>query len=122
MRAGKKNRGKEYSVYANYEACRKCQRKGECTKYNFREMWRLGCQDIVDIADERTRNNKELYRQRQEIIEHVFGTVKAVWGYRQYLCRGKAKVNAETALSYLAYNMRRTFNIFKESKIIPVFG
>jgi len=122
MRTGKKNRGKEYRVYANYGACRKCQRKIECTKYTHREMWRLGCQDIVDIADERTGKNKDLYRQRQEIIEHVFGTVKAIWGCRQYLCRGKPKVTAETALSYLAYNMRRTFNIFKESKLMPVFG
>ena len=67
--------------------------------------------------DERTRNNKELYRRRSEIVEHVFGTVKAVWGYRQYLCRGKEKVTAETALAYLAYNMRRAINIFAESRI-----
>ena len=82
----------------------------------------LSCQDIVDIVDERTRTNKELYCKRKEIVEHVFGTVKSVWGYKQYLCRGKPKVTAETALAYLAYNMRRTVNIFKESKLIPVFG
>ena len=121
-RNGKKNRGKEYRVYANYAACRKCPRKNECTKYTHREMWRLSCQDIVDIVDERTRTNKELYCKRKEIVEHVFGTVKSVWGYKQYLCRGKPKVTAETALAYLAYNMRRTVNIFKESKLIPVFG
>jgi transposase/IS5 family transposase len=120
-RTGKKKGAKEYKVYVNYEACRKCLRKSECTKYKYREVRRMVCQDIVDKVDERTRKHKGLYRQRQEIIEHVFGTVKAVWGYRQYLCRGKAKVTAETALAYLAYNMRRTVNIFKESKLIPVF-
>ena len=94
----------------------------DLTKYKYREVWRLSCQDIVDIVDERTRINKELYCKRKEIVEHVFGTVKAVWGYKQYLCRGKEKVTAETALAYLAYNMRRMVNIFKESKLMPVFG
>jgi hypothetical protein len=122
MRVGKKNGGKEYRIYANYEACGKCPEKSECTKYAYREMWRLPCQDTVDEVDERTRKNKELYRERGEIIEHVFGTVKSVWGYRQYLCRTVPKVTAETALAYLAYNMRRVVNIFKKSKLIPVFG
>ena len=43
------------------------------------------------------------------------------FGAKQFLCRGKPKVTAETALAYLAYNMRRMDNIFKESKLIPVF-
>jgi transposase len=122
MREAKKNGGKSYVVYANYEACRKCPRKEECTNYAYREIWRLPCQDVMDKVDERTRSNKDVYRKRQEIVEHVFGTVKAVWGYKQYLCRTKPKVTAETALAYLAYNMRRVFNIFTEARIKPVFG
>ena len=120
-RITKKNGGKEYRVYANYGACNKCQRKPECTKYTHRVIWRLPHQEILEIVDKRTQDNKELYRKRQEIIEHVFGTVKSIWGYRQYLCRGTTKVTAETALAYLAYNMRRTANIFTEAKVIPVF-
>jgi len=122
MRTAIKNGGNEYQVYANYEACASCQRKTECTNYRYREMWRLPYQDIIDTVDERTRNNKEQYRKRQEIVEHVFGTIKAVWGYKQYLCRGKPKVTTETALAYLAYNMRRVVTIFKEAQIMPVFG
>ena len=108
-------------VYANYGACGKCPRRAECTKYKYREMWRHGYQDVMDMVDERTRGNKELYQKRKEIVEHVFGTVKAVWGYRQYLCRGKEKATAETTLIYLAYNIRRAVNIFKESRLVPVF-
>ena len=120
-RITKKNRGKEYRVYGNYKACVRCSRRSECTTYSNRVIWRLPHQDIAEIIDERTRLNKELYRKRQEIIEHVFGTVKSVWGYRQYLCRTKSKVTAETALAYLAYNMRRAVNIFKESGLMPEF-
>jgi len=105
--------GREYWAYANYVACGKCQCKAKCTTYRYREILRLQCQDTLDTVDERTRKNKALYRKRQEIVEHVFGTIKAVWGYKQYLCRRKPKVTAETALTYLAYNMRRVFNINK---------
>jgi len=121
-RTVKKNGGREYRVYANYPACNSCPMKSECTKYKYREIIRLPCQDVVDIVDKRTRDNKELYHRRQEIVEHVFGTVKAVWGYKQFLCRGKQKVTGETSLAYMAYNMRRVVNIFKESKLMPVFG
>ena len=58
------------------------------------------------------RKNRALYRKRQEIVEHPFGTVKTVWGYKQFLCCGKVKVAAETALAYLAYNLRRAVNSF----------
>ena len=114
--------GREYRVYANYEACGICPCKAECTKGKFREVQRLACQDTLDVVDERTRSNRELYRKRQEIAEHPFGTIKAVWGFKQFLCRGKAKVTAETALSYLAYNMRRVFNISQETKLKLAFG
>ncbi|MCL2319902.1 MAG: IS1182 family transposase [Treponema sp.] len=117
----KKNGGKDYRRYANYEACAGCERRSECTKYKYREMWRLTCQDVLDVVDERMKANKEQYRKRHEVVEHVFGTVKSVWGYRQYLCRRLPKVTAETALAYLAYNIRRTVNIFKESGLLPVF-
>jgi len=75
---------------------------------------RLPYQDVLDVVEERTKKNKALYHKRGEIVEHIFGTIKAVWGYRQFLCRGKEKVGAETALACLAYNMRRAFNVYKE--------
>jgi hypothetical protein len=98
-------------VYANYSACGKCQRKSECTAYEYREVLRQKNQETLDIVDERTRKNKALYRKRQEIVEHPYGTVKAVWGFKQFLCRTKPKVTAEAALTFLAYNIRRVFNI-----------
>jgi len=107
--------GREYRVYLNAVACGNCQKKTECTKAKYCEVLRLTCQDILDEVDERLQKNKALYRKRKEIIEHVFGTVKAVWGYKQYLCRTKPKVIAETALTYMAYNLRRIFNIYKEN-------
>jgi len=53
--------------------------------------------------------------ERKKIVEHPFGTAKAVWGYKQFLCRGHEKTTGEASLVFLAYNLRRVFNIFKEN-------
>jgi len=94
-------------------ACGKCPARSKCTKWVSRKICRSPYQDALDRVDERTKNNPELYRKRAEIVEHPFGTVKKIWGYQQFLCKRKPKVNAETALAFLAYNMRRVFNILK---------
>jgi transposase len=107
-----KSKGKVYRAYENYAACRRCLRRVECTKNSWRKILRLPYQDVLDGVDRRTKTNWVLYRSRSEIVEHPFGVVKAVWGFRQFLCRGLVKVTAEVALSFLAYNFRRVFNIF----------
>ncbi|MDR3020263.1 MAG: transposase, partial [Treponema sp.] len=116
MRNKKHISGREHRVYSNTPACGKCEMKARCTNHRYREVLRLSCQDILDTVDERTRINKKLYRKRKEIVEHCFGTVKAVLGYRQFLCRTKPKVTAETALAYMAHNLRRIYNIFLENR------
>jgi transposase len=108
--------GREYRVYSNIRACEVCPVKDKCKKSPYRQIFRLPYQDELDIVDERTRSNKTLYRKRSEIVEHPFGTIKAVWGFKQFLCRTKPKVTAETALAYMAYNMRRAVNIFIENR------
>lgn len=115
MRLHKHTNKKEYRVYANYSVCARCKDKNMCTKSKHRTILRLPYQDILDTVDRRTKCNRHLYRKRQEIVEHPFGTTKAVWGFKQFLCRSKPKVTAETALAYLAYNLRRFANIFTQN-------
>ena len=54
-----------------------------------------------------TKAGKTLYKQRQQTVEPVFGIIKSVMGFRQFLLRGKEKVSLEWSLVRLAYNMRR---------------
>jgi len=115
--AKKYENGKESRIYANYQTCAECPQKSVCTKAKHRQIERMSYQDTLDIVDRRTRNNKKLYQKRREIAEHPFGTIKAVWGYKQFLCRGQLKVTAETAMACLAYNFRRVINIFKENEM-----
>jgi transposase len=111
--------GVESRRYGNYAACKGCTVKRNCTNYS-RVILRRPDEDMLGIVEERTLKNKALYRRRSEIIEHPFGTIKSVWGYRSFLCRTKAKVSAETALAFLAYNLRRFMNIMTENGTNPV--
>ena len=51
------------------------------------------------------------YRLRQQSVEPVFGIIKQVMGFRQFLLRGIDKVQGEWGLVTLAYNCRRLYNL-----------
>jgi hypothetical protein len=50
-------------------------------------------------------------RQRQDINEHIFGTIKRQWGYNHTNLSGLEKVNGEHSLIMLVYNIKRSMNI-----------
>jgi hypothetical protein len=55
----------------------------------------------------KTASGRALYKLRQQTVEPVFGIIKSVMGFRQFLLRGLAKVSLEWELVCLAYNFRR---------------
>jgi transposase len=55
----------------------------------------------------KTPAGKALYKLRQQTVEPIFGIIKSVMGFRQFLLRGLAKVSLEWELVCLAYNFRR---------------
>lgn len=55
----------------------------------------------------RTPEGKATYRRRACTVEPVFGIIKAVLGFRQFLLRGLGKVSGEWNLVCLAYNFKR---------------
>ena len=50
-------------------------------------------------------------RQRREMVEHPFGTIKARMGTTHFLIKTLPRVGAEMALHVLAYNLTRVMNI-----------
>jgi transposase len=58
-----------------------------------------------------TQAGKELYGQRKQTIEPVFGIIKSTMGFRQFMLRGKAKANLEWTLVTLSYNLKRLFHM-----------
>ena len=57
----------------------------------------------------RTLKGRAIYAKRKEISEPVFGQIKHVRGFRQFLLRGLRKVSAEWDLICLGHNMLKLF-------------
>lgn len=55
----------------------------------------------------KTVSGKALYEQRQQTVEPIFGHIKSVMGFRQFLLRGAQTVSLEWSLVCQAYNLRR---------------
>jgi transposase len=55
----------------------------------------------------RTAVGSAKYKLRQQTVEPVFGIIKSVLGFRQFLLRGREKVALEWKLVCLAYNLKR---------------
>lgn len=107
----KKNDATERS-YRNLEACSKCINKDKCTTAKRgRTITRKENEDIVEIINNRTKENKSKYSKRQEIIEHVFGTLKRNMNFTHLLLRGFKKVNGEISIAFFSYNLKRVINI-----------
>lgn len=67
----------------------------------------------------KTKEGKEKYKKRKETVEPVFGIIKSVLGFRQFLLRGLEKVNLEWDLVTLAYNFKRLYKL-TGCKLVPV--
>ena len=106
-------------LYENPKACKNCVNQERCTTNKTgRRIHRTPNQDALDIMNARMKTNEghETFSERKKIVEHPFGTTKAVWGFKQFLCRSQEKTTGEASLVFLAYNLRRVFNIFKENE------
>ena len=60
--------------------------------------------------------NTSVYSLRQQIIEHIFGTIKRQW-VTTILLKGLRKNEGEFGLIYLVYNFRRVINILGLPKL-----
>jgi hypothetical protein len=119
-----KSDGKEYektkkgrSAYfvKKYETatCLSCPLRGLCTKSKKKQrvIERSEYQDVVDENNRRVDDNPQVYKTRQQINEHPFGTVKWGWGYTYTLLKGLPKVDGEMAIIFTMYNLRRVMSI-----------
>ncbi len=55
----------------------------------------------------RTQAGRKLYAKRKSTVEPVFGIIKAVMGFRQFLLRGFESVQGEWDLVCIAWNLKR---------------
>ena len=65
----------------------------------------------------KTKKGKNIYKRRKETVEPVFGIIKQVMGFRQFMLRGIEKVNTEWSLVKVAYNFKRLHNLIGRKRL-----
>ena len=107
------NGRKSYQVkHYKTNACQGCQLRNQCTtNKRGRLIERTEYQEYVTRNNQRVNENPNYYRQRQQIIEHQFGTLKRQWHFDHTLTRTKEKVLGEVYLAFTCYNLKRTLSI-----------
>ena len=95
--------------FYNKTACGKCPHIDVCTsgKKGYRTITRGEYAKVYEDADRVFRDNLDLYKLRQQIVEHPFGTIKHTMHGGYFLLRTRRKVRCETALLFLGYNLKR---------------
>jgi hypothetical protein len=117
----KKTRDRDSYNFKKYRTpkCKVCPVKHLCTsRTGGREIDRSEYADAVEENNKRYHANTQLYRKRQEINEHIFGTIKRQWGYNHTNLTGLEKVNGEHSLIMLVYNIKRSINILGVPELI----
>ncbi len=111
---------KEIKRYYNYDVCRECEIRDQCTKAekNGRLIDHWLHKDLADEIEERTKANLDKYRKRQMLVEHPFGTVKRGMDAYYVLTKGMKSVGAEIGLLFCVYNMKRVMNLLGVEEMV----
>ena len=94
------------------QACGGCPLAARCvlpTAKGGRTITRDEFEEVRERTAERmqTAEAKDIYNQRPRIAETTFGILKNVFGLRQFLLRGLAKVKLEWHWALAAFNLKK---------------
>ena len=122
----------EYSTtnregYREYKSCgsvcESCPYLTQCTgsrdhvKVVTRHVWEPYMEMAEDIRY--TLGMKELYQQRKQTIERIFGTAKENHGFRYTQQYGKARMEMKVGLTYACMNLKKLARILKRKGWLP---
>lgn len=107
--------------YREYKSCgyvcAKCPYLSQCTesrehvKVVTRHVW----EDYMEVCEDirHTLGMKELYSQRKQTIERLFGTAKENHGFRYTQMVGKARMEMKVGLTFACMNLKKLAGILK---------
>ena len=100
-------------------ACKSCQVRSECTRSkNARLISRNEFAGYYERNRRNTLEKEHLYKRRQAIAEHPFGTIKRQWGFSYILSKkGINRASADVGFMFIAYNLRRIINNLGADKL-----
>ena len=68
------------------------------------------------------RSRPEVMKRRQELVEHLCGTMQRGWEAGDFFMRGLEKVRAEFRVTVLTYNFRRVRKIVGMPGLMAALG
>jgi transposase len=114
--------GRHIRYYAT-SACGGCALKPQCTRSKGgRRITRWVDEFLLEAMEQRVRRRPEVMKQRKQLVEHPFGTMKRWWDAGYFLMRGLEKVRTEFSLTVLAYNLRRVVNLVAMPRLLAALG
>jgi hypothetical protein len=109
------NRRDNVITFKQYKtrSCKSCPVHKQCTRSkNARIISRSAFTEYYERNRKSIQENELLYKKRQTIVEHPFGTIKRQWGFNYILTkRGMNRASSDVGLIFIAYNLRRIGNI-----------
>jgi BMFP domain-containing protein YqiC len=109
--------GKRLWVYMTYQ-CSTCPLQSKCTTSTAKRIKRWEKEDVLDAADALLKKHPDAMRQRKQLVEHPYGTIKHWMGSTHFLMKRLPNVQTEMSLHVLTYNLRRAINILGVPRIM----
>lgn len=113
--------------FKNYTTreCKRCEVREQCTKSaaNGKQVRRSEYTENIENNKKRVEKSEQLYKRRQAIVEHPFGTIKRQWGFNYIITKKYIeRAEADFGLVMTAYNLRRIINIIGIKELIKHLG
>ena len=107
-----------YREYKSFpQLCEKCPYLSQCThskdsvKQINRHIWEPYLEMCEDIRH--TEGMSELYKQRKQTIERIFGSAKENHGFRYTQQYGKARMEMKVGLTFACMNLKKLANMLQ---------
>lgn len=116
----KTGRFKQYKT----KGCKTCIFSTACSKSrNGRVLQRNEYAQLTEQNKARILENPTLYKRRQAIVEHPFGTIKRQWGFDHIMTKKHIRhAAADVGLIFIAYNLKRLMALVSSEELKEVFG
>jgi transposase len=116
-----KSKDKFHYVVKHYKtnACPHCPVRELCTKnLKGRVIERSEYAPYIERNKKNIEANPEVYKKRQSIAEHPYGTIKRQWGFYFIITKkGIKHASADAGFMFVAYNLRRLMNIIDRNRL-----
>jgi Transposase DDE domain len=101
-------------------SCRTCQARSQCTKsMSARLIHRNEFAENYEVNRRNFEEKEHLYKRRQTIVEHPYGTIKRQWGFSYILTKnGMERASSDVGFMLIAYNLRRIGNILTRDRLM----